>query len=252
MSAERGANRTWASPRCWAILLLVVVVGLSLDLWTKSWAFEHVAGQPVVISRQALLDNPSYNPIPFHEGQVFIPGRMLNFHLVLNSGAVFGIGSEQRGFFIVFTVVAVMVAIYIFGWQTRPRSTLAHVGIGLVLAGALGNLWDRLALGRVRDFLHMFPDRHLPFGLNWFGGGPRSFPGSSTSLMCSCSLEWRSCWSICTSLISSNDLISPRRIQWRQERVLKAPSPPEARMLRMAWRMNSSYNGPSLDRCPSG
>jgi len=176
VSAERGANRTWASPRCWAILLLVVVVGLSLDLWTKSWAFENVAGQPVVISRHALLDNPSYNPIPFHEGEVFIPGRMLNFHLVLNSGAVFGIGSEQRGFFIVFTVVAVMVAIYIFGWQTRPRSILAHVGIGLVLAGALGNLWDRLALGRVRDFLHMFPDRHLPFGLNWFGGGSEVFP----------------------------------------------------------------------------
>ena len=168
--------RTWASARCWAVLLVVVAIGLTADLWTKSWAFETVAGQPVVVSRHALLDNPDYNPIPFHEGVVLVPGRMLNLHLVLNSGAVFGIGSEQRAFFIIFTVLAVMIAIYIFGWQTRCKSILAHIGIGLVLAGALGNLWDRLALGRVRDFLHLFPDRHLPFGLNWFGGGSEVFP----------------------------------------------------------------------------
>ena len=176
MTPSPRERRTWSCLVCWVILLAIITVGLLLDLASKSWAFETVAGQPVAVSRHALLDNPGFNPIPPHEGVVVIPGRMLNFHLVLNSGAVFGIGSEQRGFFICFTLIAVGVAIYIFGWQTDRRSTLAHVGIGLVLAGALGNLWDRLLIGRVRDFLHLFPGRELPFGWNWPGGGSEIFP----------------------------------------------------------------------------
>ena len=158
------------------MLLVVVFAGLGLDLWTKTWAFRTVSDEPVIVSRHALLDNPSYNPIPHHDSVVAIPGRILNFHLVLNSGAVFGIGSEKRSFFVGFTLVAVFVAVYIFGWQTNRRSRLAHIGIGLVLAGALGNLWDRLMVGRVRDFLHLFPDRHLPFGWHWPGGGSEVFP----------------------------------------------------------------------------
>ena len=176
MTEPRSDRRTWTSPTCWLVLLIVVALGFGVDLLTKSWAFETVAHEPVTITRHALLDNPDYNPIPIHESVVVIPGRLLNMHLVLNSGAVFGIGSEQRAFFVVFTVIAVIIAIYIFGWQTRRQSVLAHVGIGLVLAGALGNLWDRLVIGRVRDFLHLFPDRHLPFGWNWFGGGSEVFP----------------------------------------------------------------------------
>lgn len=169
-------QRTWSSPKCWLVLVVVMAVGLSADLITKQWAFDSVAGTPVVVSRHALIENPGFNPIPPHQSVVVIPGRLLNLHLVLNSGAVFGIGSEQRGFFIGFTLVAIVVALYIFGWQTRRSSLMAHVGIGLVMAGALGNLWDRLAIGRVRDFLHMFPDRHLPFGLQWPGGGSEVFP----------------------------------------------------------------------------
>ncbi|MCH2132249.1 MAG: signal peptidase II [Phycisphaerales bacterium] len=176
MTSAPDDRRAWSSPACWVVLLLVVAIGLWADLWTKSYAFETVAGQPVEVARHALLDNPGYNPIPPHPGVVLIPGRILNLQLVLNSGAVFGIGSEQRGFFIVFTVIAILVSTYIFGWQTGRRSTMAHLGIALVLAGALGNLWDRLMVGRVRDFLYLFPDRHLPFGLNWPGGGSEVFP----------------------------------------------------------------------------
>ena len=176
MTRPTSDQSTWSSPGCWLLLLVVMVAGLSADLISKQWAFNSVAGKPVLVERNVLIENPGFNPIPPHQSMVVIPGRMLNFHLVLNSGAVFGIGSEQRGFFIGFTIVAIIVALYIFGWQTRRSSIMAHVGIGLVMAGALGNLWDRLAIGRVRDFLHMFPGRHLPFGLQWPGGGSEVFP----------------------------------------------------------------------------
>jgi signal peptidase II len=49
----------------------------------------------------------------------------------------------------------------------------AHVAIGLILAGGIGNLYDRFFYGAVRDFLHMLPGWSLPSGWKW--------PGNSTS-----------------------------------------------------------------------
>ncbi|MCH8259484.1 MAG: signal peptidase II, partial [Planctomycetes bacterium] len=41
----------------------------------------------------------------------------------------------------------------------------------LILAGAIGNLYDRVMFGMVRDMLWLFPGVKLPFGLTWPGGG---------------------------------------------------------------------------------
>jgi signal peptidase II len=166
----------WRSPLAWCILVLVVAGGLTLDLGTKAWSFNAVTDHPIHIDRQAIIENANYQPIPPHESVVLIPGRVLNLHLVLNSGAVFGIGAQRRTFFIIFTVIAVLICLSVFSRWMSERSTMAHVGIGLVLAGALGNLYDRLVFGRVRDFLHMLPDRHLPFGWSWPGGNAELFP----------------------------------------------------------------------------
>lgn len=165
-----------SSVAAWFVLAAVLLLGLGLDLGTKAWSFHSVASRPVVIDRTILIENANLNPIPLHDSIVLIPGRILDLHLVLNSGAVFGIGAEQRGFFIIFTIIAVSACLLIFSFKVSRKSTMAHVGIALVLAGALGNLWDRLVIGRVRDFLHLFPDRHLPFGWNWPGGNQELFP----------------------------------------------------------------------------
>jgi signal peptidase II len=158
------------------LVLVLTVLGLGADLGSKTWAFGTVASQPVQLDRADLLDRPEANPIPTHEGLRVLPGGLLDFRLVLNSGAVFGLGAQHRGLLIAFTLLAVGIALWIFGWKTAATSRLAHVGIALVLAGALGNLWDRLLYGRVRDFLHMLPDWHLPFGLHWPGGSAEIWP----------------------------------------------------------------------------
>jgi signal peptidase II len=166
----------WKSPRAWIILCTVMLLGFAADLSTKSWAFKNVTGQPVVLEREQLLSNPHWTPIPMHDGQVAIPGKMLNFRLVLNDGAVFGIGSQQRVFFIIFTFVALCIAGWIFSKHTAKNNTIAHIAIGLVLGGGLGNLYDRIFIGRVRDFMYLFPDRHLPFDWSWPGNNPELFP----------------------------------------------------------------------------
>ena len=166
----------WRSPKSWAILLLVMIVGFCADICTKSLAFEKVADAPVVLQREQLLSNAYWSPIPAHDGIVVIPGRLLNFRLVLNDGAVFGIGSRQRVFFICFTLLALCIAGWIFGRHTTKDNTVAHIALGLILGGGLGNLYDRIFIGRVRDFMYMLPDRHLPFGWSWPGGNPELFP----------------------------------------------------------------------------
>jgi len=147
-------------------MLVVLVVGLTVDLWTKEWAFDTLAD----VNMQA---DPVI--IPWHEPQVVIP-RVLNFRLVKNEGAVFGIGQDKRYFFIAFTVAAVVVGLLLFARWTAASHRLAHGAIGLILAGGLGNLYDRWTYALVRDFLHLFPDVHLPFGWKWPGGSPEIFP----------------------------------------------------------------------------
>lgn len=164
------------SAAAWLLLILVAGCGLTLDLASKQWAFQSVATIPVAIDRDRAISDTSYNPIPPHAGVQAMPADLLDFRLVLNSGAVFGIGAHQRWFFVTFSAVAIAVAVWIFGWRTNVRDHLLHIGIALILAGAIGNLWDRLMFGRVRDFLHMLPGWKLPFGLAWPGGNAEMWP----------------------------------------------------------------------------
>ncbi|MFN2169279.1 MAG: signal peptidase II, partial [Anaerolineae bacterium] len=79
-----------------------------------------------------------------------------NLTLQHNTGAAFsflsGAGGWQR---YLFAVIALAVSGLLVVWIYRlPRANwLLAVSLALVLGGALGNLWDRLALGYVVDFI---------------------------------------------------------------------------------------------------
>ncbi len=78
------------------------------------------------------------------------------FSLVLtfNTGAAFSFLASasgwQRWFFAAIAVVAAIVIVLLL---RRGGSAMYSTGLALVLGGALGNLYDRLALGKVVDFL---------------------------------------------------------------------------------------------------
>jgi signal peptidase II len=95
---------------------------------------------------------------------------------VINRGAVFGVGNNWRLFFIAFTLAILGGMILVFARWTAHRHHLAHVAIGLILAGGAGNLYDRIRFAIVRDFLHMLPGYKLPFGWSWPGGSEEMFP----------------------------------------------------------------------------
>jgi signal peptidase II len=157
------------------ILLTTLVLGLAFDLGSKAWSFATVASKPVMLDREMLVANPTFDPVPAHLPQATMPG-VLNLRLVINRGAVFGIAANQRAFFIAFTVVAIGLGMVVFGRMIGADAFHAQVALGLVLAGGIGNLYDRITYGAVRDFLHMFPGNQLPSGWTWPGGNPEMFP----------------------------------------------------------------------------
>lgn len=157
MSEPRTASAI-ASPRAWAVLLVVLILGLASDLVSKNLAFRHIAGHPVVFDRSEVLaaHDPNRELIPRHRPVTVVP-RVLDFTLVLNQGAVFGMGAGKRWLFIAFTGGAIALGLWMFGAWTKPRDWVAHVSLGLLLAGGLGNLYDRLVYACVRDFIHPLP-----------------------------------------------------------------------------------------------
>ncbi|MCC6660680.1 MAG: signal peptidase II [Phycisphaerales bacterium] len=177
MSDAAPARRpAYSSPRAWAILVSVLVLGLAADMVSKSLAFRFIADRPVVVDRHAVLETTDLSSlIPPHGARTVIPG-ILDLSLVLNRGAVFGIGAGQRVFFIVFTLAALIFAGWMFAQWTREGEHLAHISIALLMAGGLGNLYDRLVFACVRDFLHPLPGVLLPFGWHFPGGGREVWP----------------------------------------------------------------------------
>jgi signal peptidase II len=114
---------------CLSLALLVLV----LDQWTKGLAESALEyGRPVQI----------------------LP--VLNMSLQYNTGAAFSFlrdaGGWQRWFF---SAVAIVISLGLCVWLSRLQrgETLLAWSLTFILGGALGNLWDRLALGHVVDFI---------------------------------------------------------------------------------------------------
>lgn len=148
----------------------VIIASIVIDLGSKWLAFRHVAGDPVHLNpervREQIADNAKLvgRLVPRHEPMTVIP-NVLDFTLVLNPGAVFGVAPGGRWFFVLFTAAAFAFGLWIFGRWTRARDRWAHVALGLVVGGGLGNVYDRLLYGCVRDFLHPLPGVKFPFGI---------------------------------------------------------------------------------------
>lgn len=165
------SSRAWRHAASVVPFLLATVILLSADLLTKSAAFDRVAGEPVSLSRD---ESGRLAPMPAHDAILLIP-KVLALHLTANEGAVFGLGQGGRWIFIAFSLIASAVILVIFG-RSEHRAHGLHLALAAVLAGALGNLYDRLRFGVVRDMLLLFPGVKLPFGWHWPNGSDGLYP----------------------------------------------------------------------------
>ena len=95
-----------------------------------------------------------------YESITVIPGF---FHLtyITNDGMAFGI-NFPFGIYI-FSTISIIITVILFWylWTIREENIILRSGVAMILAGAIGNLIDRLFLGEVVDFLDfMIGDLH--------------------------------------------------------------------------------------------
>ena len=92
----------------------------------------------------------------FRAYEVLTIWPVFNLTLVFNTGAAFSFlsdaGGWQRWFFV---LVAVVISLVMVVWLRRlqPGERLTGYGLAFIIGGAVGNLIDRLWLGKVVDFL---------------------------------------------------------------------------------------------------
>lgn len=83
-----------------------------------------------------------------------IPG-VLDLRCVLNTGVVWGLFPKHNILFLSLSIIAVPIVILLF-FSIKKPNTLVTISLGLILAGTLGNLYDRIWFNAVRDFINFY------------------------------------------------------------------------------------------------
>jgi len=123
----------------------VAALIFALDQWTK-W---------LIRLRLPWLDRGGY---------VVIPGY-LNIVHAENPGVAFGLLADStaawRGALLICVSALVLGYVGLLLWRSRAGSAVGlRLALALILAGALGNLYDRVAKGTVTDFIEVHAGRH--------------------------------------------------------------------------------------------
>jgi len=105
--------------------------------------------------------------VELYESRTVIPG-FFNITRIHNRGAIFGAFNQSNNqvVFLALTAASLLalglVVFYFF--KTPPSDRLMKISLALIMAGALGNLLDRITRGFVIDFLDVYIRRsHWPF-----------------------------------------------------------------------------------------
>lgn len=110
------------------IYIIIIILGLILDRVSKVYAINN------------FIENP-------------IEGPLINLTYLENRGAAFGILQDKRLFFLLITIAIVCYLLYYFYKSYKANPTILNVSLSMIIAGALGNFYDRLINGYVVDFI---------------------------------------------------------------------------------------------------
>lgn len=119
------------------LLFVLLLAGCKADQATKTWA------------RSEFQDKPVLTLVP----------KLLEFRYAENRAIAFsmlrGLPDRIRSPLIFTLTGLALSALLTFIWRMRNRGLMRLLPLSLILAGAVGNLQDRLAHGYVVDFIHV-------------------------------------------------------------------------------------------------
>lgn len=121
-----------------AVFFAVMAVAAALDLWSKSWAFR-------------TLGEPGRGPAP-----IVIPG-VLKWETAYNKGVAWGMLSQHnaRWFIAALSIIALPIIAGSFLRSKSPTWPFT-VALSFIAGGTIGNLYDRIDTGAVRDFIYVY------------------------------------------------------------------------------------------------
>lgn len=110
--------------------IIIIILGIILDRVTKIWA-------------SSSLTNSSVEVIP----------NFLKLEYLENRGAAFGILQNKQWFLIVFTSLILAFVAYFLIRYRKQNHKIINISLSMIIAGALGNLFDRVVYKYVIDFI---------------------------------------------------------------------------------------------------
>jgi signal peptidase II len=119
----------------------IALGGFVFDNVTKAMVFARIGPPPA----------PAVPVIP----------RILELHTSQNTGALWGFGAGipySSQIFAALSVVAAIIICYWLFFLGAASSRVLTIALALIMAGAMGNCYDRLVFGSVRDFVHFHVD----------------------------------------------------------------------------------------------
>ena len=130
-----------------ALALLVVVIIVGVDQWTKALVVQH-------------LSPPDYGP------SIHLIGQYLILFYTQNNGVAFSLLANSA-VLIVLIAIAVGVICYIYARMINSGSLAIKLIMGMIVGGALGNIIDRIRhSGYVVDFIAFrIPQIHFYFAI---------------------------------------------------------------------------------------
>ena len=136
MLTESPSSRPLRAGLRWLALLALLLAGCRADQATKAWARDAFHDQPMTLVPQVLEFRYAEN-------------RAIAF-------SMFHQMPDKARVPLIFTLTGVaLVALLSVIWSMRKQGIGRLMPLALILAGALGNLQDRLAHGYVVDFVHV-------------------------------------------------------------------------------------------------
>jgi signal peptidase II len=131
------------------LFLCLALGGAAFDLTTKSLIFQRVG-------------------LPGSEPVALIPD-VLELRTSHNTGALWGFGGSMPHSSLVFAGLSIVAGVAIVCWLFlggAASSLPLTIALSLIMAGAMGNCYDRLAFGHVRDFVYFHVDSiHFSFAI---------------------------------------------------------------------------------------
>ena len=126
----------------WLLFWSIALGGAAFDLATKAIVFARIGPPPARARSRSCPTSSSSRP-------------------AYNPGALWGFGRTLPYSSLIFAGLSVVAGLAICYWlfvRGAAASLALTIALGLIMAGALGNCYDRLVFGHVRDFVHFHVD----------------------------------------------------------------------------------------------